>query len=188
MAFDRKRKLPRLGRSAYQGHAVVFWTNTLEQHARGRLTPSFHNLFRELMLHAAAREQLFCPVYCLMPDHFHLIWMGLRGGSDQMDAMRFLRINLEPALGNGRRWRHQAHDHVLREEEHQPDAFVRICCYMLANPVRAGLAEREADWPYSGAVIPGYPSLHPLQPGYWELSWRIYVRQCEAGSPPQSPP
>ena len=42
------------------------------------------------MLHAAAREGLFCPVYCLMPDHLHLVWMGLRLDTDQLNGMAFL--------------------------------------------------------------------------------------------------
>ena len=54
-----------------------------------------------------------------MPDHLHLIWMGLRSASDQLNAMKFLRTHLEPALGQGREWQHQPHDHVLREEERQ---------------------------------------------------------------------
>jgi hypothetical protein len=69
VTFKRKGNLPRLLRHHYQGHAVVFWTNTLEARARGWLTPAFHATFREMMLHAAARERLFCPIYCLMPDH-----------------------------------------------------------------------------------------------------------------------
>jgi len=117
MSFEHKRNLPRLERQHYQGYAVVFWTNTLEARARGWLTPAFHSIFREIMLHAAARERLICPAYCLMPDHFHLVWMGLRRESDQLNAMKFLRTHLEPVLGKGREWQHQPHDHVLREEE-----------------------------------------------------------------------
>jgi len=116
MQPPEKGNLPRLEKHCYRGHAVVFWTNTLEERARGWLTRDFHFTFRELMLHAAAREDLFCPAYCLMPDHVHLIWMGMRYGSDQLNAMKFLRTHLEPALGSGREWQHQPHDHVLREK------------------------------------------------------------------------
>jgi REP element-mobilizing transposase RayT len=181
-----KGKLPRLERHRYQGHAVVFWTNTLEQRACGWLTPLFHATFRELMLHAAAREQLLCPAYCLMPDHLHLIWMGLRRETDQLNAMKFLRTHLEPALGGGREWQHQPHDHVLREEERRRNAFASFCFYTLANPVRDELVKREHDWPYSGAILPGYPGLHPLSEGYWELFWKRYVAEREAEPPPAS--
>ncbi len=51
-----------------------------------RFTHGFHAAFRELVLHAAALEDLFCPAYCLMLDHLHLIWMGMRRESDQLNA------------------------------------------------------------------------------------------------------
>jgi putative transposase len=72
------------------------------------------------MLHAAARSQLLCPAYCLMPDHLHLVWMGLRKQSDQLSVMKFLRIHLEPYLGDQRQWQHQPHDRVLRPVSEMP--------------------------------------------------------------------
>lgn len=81
--LNRAFNLPRLPREYYQADAVVFWTLTLFDRARGWLTPAFHKSFRELMFHAAAREDLICPIYCLMPDHLHLVWMGLRLDSNK---------------------------------------------------------------------------------------------------------
>jgi REP element-mobilizing transposase RayT len=178
-----KRNLPRLAKHFYQGHAVVFWTNTLEERARGRLTKDFYFTFRELMLHIAAREALFCPAYCLMPDHLHLIWMGLRRDSDQLNAMKFLRTHLEPALGD-REWQYQAHDHVLREEERMRNAFASFCFYTLANPVRAELVKTERDWPYLGALVPGYPTLHPFQDRFWDIFWKLYLERRNSEAPP----
>ena len=86
---SQKGHLPRLERHHYQEHSVVM------------LNPLFHARFRELILHAAAREQIWCPVYCLMPNHFHLVWMGVRRESDQLNAMRFLRRQLCPRLRHG---------------------------------------------------------------------------------------
>ncbi len=189
MSFDRKRNLPRLERHQYQGYAVVFWTNTLEARARGWLTPAFHAIFREMLLHVAAREHLFCPVYCLMPDHLHLIWMGLRRESDQLNAMKFLRTHLGKVLGMGREWQHQPHDHVLREEERKRNAFASFCFYTLANPIRDKLVERERDWPFLGTVVPGYPDLHPLEDNFWELFWKLYIGEREFEPPlPSVPP
>jgi hypothetical protein len=34
------------------------------------------------------------------------------------------------------------------------------CAYILANPVRAQLVKNETDWPYSGAIVPGYNDLN----------------------------
>ena len=72
------RHLPRLAPEFYRGFAVVHWTITLERRATGWLDDLFHLHFRELLLHAAARQGLLCPAYVLMPDHIHLLWMGLR--------------------------------------------------------------------------------------------------------------
>ena len=184
MTPPEKGNLPRLEKDVYQGHAVVFWTNTVEERARVWLTKEFHSSFRELLIHAAAREELFCPAYCLMPDHLHLIWMGMRRESDQLNAMKFLRTQLEPALGGGRVWQHQPHDHVLREKERMRNAFASFCFYTLANPVRAELVKSEKEWPYSGAVVPGYPTLHPLADGYWELFWKLYLARRNTEPPP----
>lgn len=180
MAPVRKGHLPRLERAHYQGDAMVFWTLTLEEKARGWLTPAFHQTFREMMLHTAAREGLFCPCYCLMPDHLHLAWMGARPDTDQLNAMKFLRIHLETALGEGRCWQHQAHDHVLREPERDRTAFTNACHYTLINPVRAGLVPAVQDWPYSGVVVPGFPTLHPLRTDFWDLFWKLYSQRRNA--------
>src|SRR5205807_6523392 len=83
MPLTPKRKLPRLERHHYRGHAVVFWTVTLENRERGRLGDSFHARFRELILHAAARESPVCPGYCVMPDHLHRMLQGVRRESAQ---------------------------------------------------------------------------------------------------------
>ena len=127
------------------------------------------------MLHAAAREGLFCPTYCLMPDHLHLVWMGLRLDTDQRHGMSFLRTYLEPALASAQ-FQPQAHDSVLRESERERDAFGKACFYILHNPVKAGLVTNPAEWRFCGAVLPGYPKMHPLEPDFWEKFWRLYAR------------
>ena len=187
MPFAPKGNLPRRERHHYQGHAVVFWTNTLEERARGWLTPSLHGTFREMLLHCAARYAVWCPVYCLMPDHLHLVWMGLRRESDQINAMKFLRAQLESALDQGRQWQHQAHDHVLREEERKRNAFAATCFYILENPVRGKLVNTAREWPFGGAIVPGYPHLNPWSEDFWQRFWELYVTVREAEPPLPSP-
>jgi len=185
---EPKDNLPRLLRHNYQGHAVVMWTLTLEQRVNGWLNESFHFHFRELMLHAAARENVWSPAYCLMPDHLHLVRMGMRRESDQLNAMRFLRRQLAPAL-QPHKFQHQAHDHVLREDERKRGAFARVCFYVLENSVRAKLAAKAGDWPFSGAIVPGYPTLHPTAEDFWKTFWKLYVAERESEPlPPPIPP
>jgi REP element-mobilizing transposase RayT len=179
---SRSYYLPRLSPEFYEGDAAVHWTLTLFDRATGWLTDSFHLKFRELMLHAAAREGLFCPIYCLMPDHIHLIWLGLRRDTDQRNGMSFLRTRLKSLLAPSK-LQSQAHDHVLREEERTRDAFAKVCFYILANPVRAELIRETEIWPFNGAIIPGYPNLHPQEENFWPLFWKLFQqnRQSDAG-------
>lgn len=162
---------------------MVHWTLPIARRATGWLTDIFHARFRETMLHAAAREALLCPVYCLMPNHIHLTWMGLRYDTDQRNGMSFLRTHLRSALAP-HRFQHQPHDHVLSETERHKNAFQKVCSYIFHNPVRAGLTTEPQQWPFTGAIVPGYPTLHPAQIDFWELFWAAYQRllQPDAGN------
>ncbi len=168
--------LPRLPREHYQGDAAVHWTLTTYDRAALPLDVALHLRFRELLLHAQVREGLLCPAYCLMPDHLHLVWLGLRHDADQLHGMAFLRTHLEPLLAPAR-FQPQAHDHVLGDEERRRNAFARACAYILLNPLRAGLVTRPEDWAYCGCVVPGYPKLHPNEASFWEKFWRLYLKQ-----------
>jgi REP element-mobilizing transposase RayT len=181
--LNRSFYLPRLPREYYQGDAVVHWTLPISHRRQEWLDERFHSAFRELMLHTAAREGLFCPTYCLMPDHLHLVWMGLRLNSDQLNGMAFLRTHLKPILAP-QRFQHQAHDHVLKEEEWKRDAFARVCFYIVDNARVAELVKRPKDRPFAGAVVPGYPELHPLGDDFWLKFWKLYgaAKHPDAGN------
>jgi putative transposase len=199
MQNPERHHLPRLERRFYQSFAAVHWTMTVLPPVTGWLDKNFHSEFRELLVHGCARERLFCPAYCLMPDHLHLMLLGLAVESDQLNAVKFLRVQLnrllagEPLVSRGTPaspspWSLQpeAYDHVLKEEERKQNAFARVCFYILANPVRAELVKHEWDWPFSGTVLPGYPDLHPSHEGFWELFWKIYYKHREPT--PTEPP
>jgi putative transposase len=187
--------LPRLERSHYQAFAAVHWTMRVEPAYTGWLDDRFHHEFREVLLHACVRENLVCPTYCLMPDHLHLMLLGLAVDSDQLNAIKFFRLQVNRLLAGESlqkldvlsrtqprgKWKlqPQAHDHVLREEDRKQGAFASVCFYILANPVRAKRVTKEAEWRFSGAVVPGYPDLHPLAEEYWELFWKLYYKQRE---------
>jgi REP element-mobilizing transposase RayT len=186
-APERKRRsdfshyLPRLRREFYQADAVIFWTMPIAHRRQGWLNDLFHDGFREMMLHAAAREGLLCPAYCLMPDHLHLVWMGIRLQTDQRNGIKFLRAQLGPFLKPST-FQHQPHDHVLTPEERQRRAFSLACAdYVLLNPFRKGLVTRPDSWRYLGAVVPGYPRLNVFEGGFWLWFWKHYFASREPG-------
>ena len=172
-----KAQLPRLRREWYSGMARVHWVINIDERKKGWLSEQFHTEFERVSLHCLTRYQLICPAYCLMPDHIHLVWMGVSERSgNQIVAMEFLRKHLRPALADGFAFQRQAFDHVLRQHESAGEPFENACNYVLDNPVRAEIASVRSDWPYSGSIVPGYPKLDPNEEGYWELFWRIFQR------------
>ncbi len=178
MSAVTKSKLPRLAREFYRGRAAVLWTHTIADRKTGWLNERFHHLFRETLLHACHRHSLLAPCYVLMPDHWHLVWMGISAGSDQWLATAFLRKHLQPALVPVK-LQDRAHDHVLRERERARGAFAAACAYVRQNPERASLCSDWRQWPYAGAIIPGYPDLDPRHIDFWETYWRIHNRLLE---------
>ena len=176
--LERAFYLPRLGEEAYSGLAAVHWTTTLMTGAGFPLDDAFHARFQALLLHAFVRDAgLMCPAYCLMPDHFHMIWMGTEDSGDQRQTMAFFRTHLKALIAPAQ-LQHQAHDHVLKQEERKQSSFATACNYVLANPVEAGLAESAEAWPYLGCLVPGYPDLHPLkQVDFWGRFWQIYWKK-----------
>ena len=179
--------LPRLAPVFYQGDAVIHWSLNIKERKAGWLTEGFHCSFRELMLHASARERLFCPTYCLMPDHMHIVCMGLKAESDQLRGMAFFRTHLGKRLAPFT-LQHQGYDHVLGDEERRRNSFAMHCAYVLNNPVRAQLVQDAKEWRFAGAIVPGYPNLNPGADGFWETFWKLYASQCDANAKRPLPP
>ena len=89
--------------------------------------------------------------WVIMPDHLH--WMfELRDATlphvmQQVKSRSTLAIN--QACGTkGAFWQNGYHDRAARAEED----LVKIACYIIANPLRAGLVERIGDYPLWDAV------------------------------------
>ena len=77
----------------------------------------------------------------LMPDHLHAL-IGIDGRDSLSQLIRdYKRIT---AKLSGVEWQRNFFDHRLRHDESLTEKFAYIC----QNPVRAGLIQNEADWPY----------------------------------------
>jgi len=151
---------------------------TIQHRKTSWLVPIFYYKFREILAHTAFRYQLCCPIYCCMPDHLHLLWIGIGAGCDQRLAARYFRKQLNPILAKlGALFQPQSYDHVLREEERQRAGFETVVEYIARNPERAGLVKQGGfrDYPYMNCLVPGYPELSIWQDDFWERFWRIYL-------------
>ena len=102
------------------------------------------------------RENRKCRVfaYCVMPDHLHLVLSPIGGKRVVSDFIRDLKsytTRRSWKLGwSGPLWQRTFYDHIGRRRED----LLKMCNYILANPVRAGLVGSVVDWPYSGQPNP----------------------------------
>ena len=89
-------------------------------------------------------------VYCLMPNHLHLL---LSPAEKEISVSRFVggfksktaRISWDFGV-SGKLWQDRFHDHILRKHED----LQAIGQYILDNPVRKGLVLKWQDYKYLG--------------------------------------
>jgi putative transposase len=100
----------------------------------------------------AAARSFSILTYCLMPDHVHLL---VEGTTPAADLRRFMKC-LKQASGQAyshrtgsRLWQEGYYDRVLRAGD-DPRSAAR---YIVANPVRAGLAATPLEYPYVGSDV-----------------------------------
>jgi REP element-mobilizing transposase RayT len=156
----------------------------MDDRKTGWLIPVFYYKFREILTHTMFRFGLCCPIYCCMPDHIHLLWVGIFDGSDQRNAAKYFRRQLNLVLEKfDACFQQQPYDHVLREEERKQTAFEKVVEYIARNPERAGLIKEDCfrEYPYTDCLVPGYPELKLWQEDFWERFWRIFSHLREKG-------
>jgi putative transposase len=174
---DEHDYLRRLPAAAYQGRAYVHWSMTIGDRQTGWLIPIFYYKFREILTHTCFRFGFATPIYCCMPDHIHLLCVGIAETCDQRRAVRYFRKNLNPVLDKlGVRFQRQPYDHVLREEDRDRNAFEVVAEYVARNPERSELVPVDAyrQYKFTGCLVPGYPDLSPWQDHYWDTFWKVY--------------
>jgi putative transposase len=131
-------------------------------------------------LRTAFREELRARPFELeaivvLPDHLHCIWTLPPGDSDFSGRWRRIKASVSRAVGQeieaeptpsrrlkGERglWQRRYWEHVIRDEAD----FAAHLDYIHFNPVKHGLVERAADWPWS--------SLHRyMAEGAYPLGW-----------------
>ena len=87
-----------------------------------------------------------------MPDHVHLLVEGVCADSD---FKRFAKMTKQRSGGlyarthHARLWQEGYYERVLREDDDARD----LAKYIVNNPVRAGLVDAPADYPFSGSDV-----------------------------------
>jgi REP element-mobilizing transposase RayT len=92
-------------------------------------------------------------VYCLMPDHLHLLLSPAESATNVsafLDRFKSFTTNRYWKLGgSGRLWQPSARDRLKRPSE----PLETLVAYIANNPVRAGLVPRWTEWPYTKVFV-----------------------------------
>ena len=98
----------------------------------------------------SSEEAFEISAYCFMPDHAHFL---IEGQTHSSDFRRFCKLakqrsgSMYARKHGGPLWQEGYYERILREG----DDSLTIARYLLANPVRAGLAAAPIDYPYMGS-------------------------------------
>lgn len=104
--------------------------------------------FLDLLGREVEQQRWHCTAYCLMTNHYHLLLETPEANLSR--GMRRLNGSYTQAFNR----RHGRVGHVLQGRYKsilvERDAYLReLCRYVVLNPVRAGMVEQAADYPWS---------------------------------------
>jgi len=115
-------------------------------------------LVKEMQL-AQKQEHAVFLAWVIMPDHFH--WLVELQDASLQDLMQRIKSKSAIAVNRqlrltGKLWQDGYHDIALRNEKD----LLGTARYIVANPLRAGLVDKLANYPLWDSVW-----LHPDHPG-----------------------
>lgn len=115
--------------------------------------PEIGAMVENALLHFDGRRYRML-AWCVMPNHVHTVLEVSPGWPlDQVlhSWKSFTANQANRLLGQtGRLWQAEYFDRFIRDQNHLEAAIA----YVHNNPVRAGLAARAEEWPYSSARFP----------------------------------
>ena len=155
MGLDQKEpfpKRPRLRGFDYCGtHAYFITILTKDRIVHFKEVEVVSHLIN-LLLETAKSEGFDVSSYCFMPDHLHLLVMGIY---DKSNLRRFMSVFKQKSgywfkkNYNEDLWHISYYDHVLRKEE----SMEEVAFYILGNPVRKGLVSDFREYPFSRSFL-----------------------------------
>ena len=168
MAFLRKNiRLPSLN---YLGCRRFFITLCCEHRRKFFVEWRRAERLVELLRATAIQHQMAVYAYCVMPDHMHMLVIGLDPSSNcrnfVMDLKRRSTEDFQLQNSNPL-WQKKFYDHILRRK----DATGRVAAYIWMNPVRKGLCALPEDYPFSGSFVSDWQATRDLA-NPWVPEWK----------------
>jgi REP element-mobilizing transposase RayT len=141
----------RLPRACYCGEVAVAYTARLVSGGEPIHRPQVAQALIDVLTASTIQHSCSVPIYCIMPDHFHVILQGADGSADTWRAMVAFKQRSGFWFSRHRAstlWQKDFYDHILRSEDEIRDALA----YVAANPLRAGLVRDPAEYLFTGSI------------------------------------
>ena len=143
-----RRFVPRIPRSQQLGDGLAHIIARGNRRQQIYFVERDYRRYLEFLGEALGRYGVRCYAYCLMPNHVHL----LLDGSQEAISQVLWRANGRYAQWFNRTYGSTGHlfqgrfySEAIESEQH----LLELARYIVNNPVRAGLVEAAADWPWS---------------------------------------
>ena len=162
----------RLARYKYVGPHSYFVTLCCERRRR-----VFANSERAAWLVEKLREKsdehgFEVLAYCVMPDHFHVLAQGKDYASDLLAFVQGLKQTTAHEYLKTEHvtlWQKKYYDHILRGN----GSADRVAAYIWLNPVRKGMCNTPAAYPYAGSFTDiGTKLLASTANADWTPPWK----------------
>lgn len=148
--------MPDYRRNFLLGGSFFFTVNLLER--RRELLTCHIDLLRDSVRRVRRLYPFRIEAWVVLPDHLHCVWTLPPGDGDFAVRWRLIKLLFCKELPRDERlsavrrrrnergiWQRRYWEHTLRDEKD----FQAHVDYVHINPVKHGLVERAADWPYS---------------------------------------
>jgi putative transposase len=138
--------------------------------------------FIKLLRQAGERVPVRLLAYCLMPNHFHLL-LWPHGDGELSGYMMWLltahvRRYHRHYHGSGHVYQGRFRSFPVQDDDH----LLTVLRYAERNPVRAGLAAKAQDWPWSSAADHVRAPAHDPGPVPRPAGWLEYVNAPQTGA------
>jgi putative transposase len=150
MAFRHKNI--RLTKTHYIGRRWYFITICCHANRPVFVDARRANHLIETLRRESAVSRFAVHAYCVMPDHFHMLVLGLDEGSDFLLFVRRFKLATTREFrrtSRGGLWQKKFYDHVLRPG----DSPERVAAYIWMNPARKGLCHDVSEYPFCGSFV-----------------------------------
>jgi len=149
--------MPDYLRAWHPGGTYFFTINLLQRQGNDLLVRHIDTL-RHVVKSVQARHPFRIHAWVVLPEHMHCVIELPPGDADFATRWRLIKSDFSKAMPRGERlsavrvrrgergiWQRRYWEHLIRDERD----YRAHMDYVLINPVKHGLVNRVADWPYS---------------------------------------